>query len=80
MQAYTTNNDPDMAYKILQEMVEKNIQPDLVVYTSLVNALRIGRKLEKCWELNKLILNSKVPLDENYVGVMLKVYAAVHYF
>jgi pentatricopeptide repeat protein len=45
MQAYTTNNDPDMAYKILQEMIEKNIQPDLVVYTTLVNAMRIGRKL-----------------------------------
>jgi hypothetical protein len=37
----------------------------------------VGRKLEKCWELNKLVIKSKVQLDEAYVGVMLKVHAAV---
>jgi pentatricopeptide repeat protein len=66
-----------MAYKILQEMIEKGIAPDLPVYTTLINSFRMGRKLEKCWELNKMLLKSKVELDETYVGVMLKVHAAV---
>lgn len=66
-----------MAYKILQEMIEKGIAPDLPVYTTLINSFRMGRKLEKCWELNKMLLKSRVELDETYVGVMLKVHAAV---
>lgn len=58
-------------------MIEKGIVPDLPVYTTLINSFRMGRKLEKCWELNKMVLKSKVDLDETYVGVMLKVHAAV---
>jgi pentatricopeptide repeat protein len=77
MQVYVWKNDPEMAFKILQEMIEKGIQPDLPVYSSLVNAFRLGRKLYKCWELHRMVLKSKVELDEAYTGVMMKVYAVV---
>lgn len=77
MQVYVSKKDAEMAYKILQEMTEKGIHPDLPVYTSLINGFRLARKLEKCWQLNRLVLKSKVQLDEAYVGVMLKVFAAV---
>lgn len=63
MQAYVRKNDPDMAYKIVQEMTEKGIQPDLPVYTTLINAFRIGRKLEKCWEINRQLVKNKVEFD-----------------
>lgn len=45
MQAYLNDINPDMAYKILQEMIEKGINPDLPVYTTLINSFRLGRKL-----------------------------------
>lgn len=44
MQVYT-DIDADMGYKILQEMIEKGIEPDLPVYTSLINSYRHCRKL-----------------------------------
>ena len=44
MQVYS-GRDPEMTYKILQEMIEKGIEPDLPVYTSLINSFRLGRKL-----------------------------------
>jgi pentatricopeptide repeat protein len=60
MQTYVINNDPNMALKILDEMVEKGIEPDLPVYTTLINSFRVGRKLEKCWEVDKKMRNSKI--------------------
>ena len=29
--------------------IEKGIEPDLPVYTTLINSFRLGRKLAKCW-------------------------------
>lgn len=63
MQVYVSKKDAQMAYKILQEMTERGLYPDLPVYTSLINAFRLARKLNKCWDLNKLVLKSKVDLD-----------------
>jgi pentatricopeptide repeat protein len=45
MQTYVINNDPNMALKILDEMVEKGLTPDLATYTTLINCFRKGRKL-----------------------------------
>ena len=45
MQVYVWKQNPDMAEKILQEMVEKGLEPNLPVYTTLINAFRVGRKL-----------------------------------
>lgn len=45
MQAYLNDKNPEMTYKILQEMIEKGINPDLPVYTTLINSFRLGRKL-----------------------------------
>lgn len=77
MQNYVINNNPLQALKILDEMKEKGLEPDLPVYTTLVNCLRKGRKLEKCWEVNKKMIENGVEADETFTGVMLKVFAAV---
>lgn len=45
MQTYVNNNDPYMALKLLDEMIEKGLEPDLPTYTTLVNCFRKGRKL-----------------------------------
>ena len=60
MQNYVINNDPFMALKILDEMKEKGLEPDLPVYTTLVNCFRQGRKLQKCWEVNKKMRESGI--------------------
>lgn len=77
MQTYVTNNDSDMALKIFDEMIEKGLEPDLPVYSTLVNCLRKGRKLKKCWEIHKKMIKAKIEPDETYTGIMIKVYAAV---
>ncbi len=79
MKAYINTNNSMMAYKILQEMVEKGIKADLPSYTTLINCFRIDRQLQKCWELNKQVVKTGIPLDETYIGVMLKVHAAVRH-
>jgi pentatricopeptide repeat protein len=45
MQVYVNNNDSRMALKLLDEMVEKGLEPDLPTYTPLINSLRKGRNL-----------------------------------
>lgn len=60
MQVYVNNNDPYMASKILDEMIEHKLQPDLPTFTTLVNCFRKGRKLEKCWEIDRKMKATKV--------------------
>lgn len=53
IQAYVKSNNPYMGLKIVDEMKEKGIEPDLSTYTTLINCFRIGRNLQKCWEVNR---------------------------
>lgn len=48
MQVYIWTHNDEMVEKILQEMIELGIEPDLAVYSSLINGYRIGRNLHKC--------------------------------
>ena len=66
-----------MALNIVSEMEEKGIKPDLVTYTTVINCFRRGRKLAKCWEIHRNLTRNKEEFDEAYIGVMMKVYAAV---
>jgi pentatricopeptide repeat protein len=60
MQTYVNNNNPNMALKLLDEMVDCGLKPDLPTYTTLINSLRKGRNLQKCWELHKKVQLSKI--------------------
>lgn len=80
IQCYVKTNNSEMAGAILRQMTEKSIIPDLPVYTSVINCYRNDRNLPKCWELHKQVVKSGKQLDETYVGVMLKVYAAVIFY
>lgn len=77
MQNYANNNDPNQALKLLDEMKELGMEPDLPTFTTLANCFRKGRRLDKCWEIHKRMKESNVEPDETYTGVMLKVFAAV---
>ena len=45
IQAYVWNNNPYMALKIMEEMEEKGIVPEIATYTTVINSFRLGRKL-----------------------------------
>jgi pentatricopeptide repeat protein len=69
-----------MGLAILREMIEREIKPDLPVYTTLVNSFRRDRNLQQCWDLHRQVVRGGMSMDETYVAVMIKVYAAVNYF
>ena len=68
-----------MGLAILREMIEREIKPDLPVYTTLVNSFRRDRNLQKCWDLHRQVVRAGMSMDETYLAVMIKVYAAVTY-
>ena len=77
MTGYSRKGDWEMALKIVEEMQERGLVPNIVVYTTLINSLRVARRLEKCWEVHRVVVAKKIELDESYTSVMLKVHAAV---
>lgn len=75
---YTRRHEPDMALKILREMKEEGLQPDIVCYTTVINAFKNAKDLKKCWELFDLALVEEALLpDENLLGLMIEICAGV---
>lgn len=76
---YTRRHEPDMALKILREMKEEGLQPDIVCYTTVINAFKNAKDLKKCWELFDLALVEEALLpDENLLGLMIEICAGTH--
>jgi len=76
---YTRRHEPDMAYKILLEMKENGFKPDIVCYTTVINAYKNARNLKKCWELfDQAIMDEFLPPDENLLGLMIEICAGSH--
>lgn len=69
--------DAPMAQRILNEMTEQKLVPDIATMTTLMNAHLKSRNVAKCWELHKYVTKHGIPLDEVYVSVLMQVYAAV---
>lgn len=44
---YTRRHDPDMALKILREMKDEGFKPDIVNYTTVINAYKNTKDLKK---------------------------------
>ena len=43
--AYTKNNDPQNAEKVLREMVKAGLRPDAVTYTTVIDAYKRTRNI-----------------------------------
>jgi pentatricopeptide repeat protein len=44
-------NKPIEAEKVLREMKENGVIPDVVTYTTLIDAYKRCNNLDKCWEI-----------------------------
>jgi pentatricopeptide repeat protein len=48
---YAKSNKPNEAENVLREMIDKGIKPDVVTYTTLIDAYKRVDNFDKCWEL-----------------------------
>jgi len=44
---YTRRHEPEEAMKILREMKNEGLQPDIVCYTTVINAFKNAKNLKK---------------------------------
>jgi len=51
MLCYAKKGRPVEAENVLREMKDKGLQPDVVTYTTLIDAFKRSGNLDKCWEI-----------------------------
>jgi pentatricopeptide repeat protein len=49
--AYAKSGKALDAEKVLREMVKDGLRPDGVTYTTVIDAYKRNRNIQKCWEL-----------------------------
>jgi pentatricopeptide repeat protein len=80
--ANAKSGDALNAEKVLKEMVKDGLAPDVVCYTTVIDAYKRVRNIEKCWELYEYFstttaCDGKLP-DEFMQGYMIRLCAATH--
>lgn len=82
--AYCKSGDALNAEKVLREMVKEGLRPDAITYTTVIDAYKRQRKIDKCWELYDYFSanlglegDGKDP-DEFMLGYMVRLCAATH--
>ena len=68
---------PIEAEKVLREMKEQGIEPDIVCYTSVIQAYKRVRNINKWWELFA-VTEQKIMNDEFLISLMIRICAATH--
>jgi pentatricopeptide repeat protein len=82
--AYAKSNDAINAEKVLREMVKGGMRPDAVTYTTVIDAYKRCRKVEKCWELYEYFTTNVgrehegQEADEFMMSYMVRLCAATH--
>ena len=82
--AYCKKNEALNAEKVLREMVKSGLKPDAVTYTTVIDAYKRVRNIEKCWELyeyyttNTGLESDGKGADEFLLGFMVRLCAATH--
>ena len=75
--AYSKNRDPLNAEKVIREMKEMGLEPDVVCFTNLVVAYNKVWNYEKCWEIYEdCELHNK--MDDTFRSIMVRICAATH--
>lgn len=75
--AHAKRDEPIEAEKVLREMVEDEITPDVVNYTTVIQAYRKTGDYDKCWELFETA-NENLIQDEFLTSFMIRICAATH--
>ena len=82
--AYAKSNNPMDAEKVLREMVRDGLRPDAVTYTTVIDAYKRTRNINKCWELYEYFTTNVgmegdgKDADEFLLGYMVRLCAATH--
>jgi pentatricopeptide repeat protein len=82
--AYCKSDQALNAEKVLREMVKDGLRPDAITYTTVIDAYKRVRNIDKCWELYEYFsANSGMEgdgknADEFLLGYMVRLCAATH--
>lgn len=79
--AYAKMNKAIEAEKVLKEMVKEGLQPDVVCYTTVIDAYKRERNYLKCWDLyeNFSVMESMgKDADEFMLSYMIRICAFTH--
>ena len=81
MVCYAKMNKPIEAEKVLREMIADGIEPDVVTFTTLIDAYNRVNNIDKCWEIfqecRTFRLNGK-DADELMLSYMIRVASKTH--
>ena len=81
MLCYAKMNKPNEAENVLREMIDKGIKPDVVTYTTLIDAYKRTDNFEKCWELFNECRHWRLDgkdVDEQLLSFMVRIAGSTH--
>jgi pentatricopeptide repeat protein len=82
--AYAKSNKAMDAEKVLREMVKDGLRPDAITYTTVIDAYKRIRDINKCWELYEYYVTNinletdARQADEFMLGYMVRLCGATH--
>lgn len=78
MMAYSRARRPDDCLKIMDELKDAGIKPDLALITTLVQSLKYADRFDQCFKYYDEVKNKGQKLDEVFLTLMMKVCAKTH--
>lgn len=80
---YSKCNRPLDAEKVLREMQRDGLKPDVVCYTTVIDAYKRVRNYDKCWELfstwrHGMVVQGQHNVDEFLLSLMIRICAFTH--
>ena len=71
---------PIEAEKVIDEMKEAGLEPDVVTYTTLIDAYRRAKNIDKCWEVFSPCRHflQTGDADEMLISLMVRIAASTH--
>ena len=77
---YAKMNEPNSAYSVIREMNDKGIQPDIVSFTTLIDAFNRTGNFDKCWEIYNDVYQMQLSgdIDEFLLSYMVRLTAKTH--
>lgn len=78
MVCYAKQNKPIECEQVMREMQEQGLVPDVVTYTTLIDAYKRAGDLNKCWDLFLECRTYKADADEVLLSYMVRLAGATH--
>ncbi|CAD8175963.1 unnamed protein product [Paramecium pentaurelia] len=76
---YCKNLQSENALRIFNDLKRDGFEPDLPIYTTLINSFYRVKQWKKCWDLfDEARLESHLKPDENLIGLMIEICADTH--